>query len=98
MTTEANIYLVDVTNKSNRPIRDVVCRIYPDPAKPRVSAKGIRKRAVIRAEANESFSFRDGSSGVERHYPWIMRFRDDVGVCWQLDQDGHLERVDHRDW
>ena len=74
---------------------------------PMVTAQGGRvfqdrsienKVAVIRSSHSYGFAF---SAGVDEHpaAQVTVRFTDDVGLHWQLDQDLHLKKLDNRnDW
>jgi len=111
------VWMGVVTNGSDRPIRDVACRIrhisgghlisgarigelVPMPA-----AQGGRsfqdltpgpQAALIRIKQTCGFAF-----GVRvNEHPTaqvIVRFTDDVGLHWELDQDLHLMKLNNRD-
>jgi hypothetical protein len=103
-----------VNNKSRRPIRDVACRINTpdgqldaegvgplDPGDPpQISSWVITRVPLIRAGVTFGFLFeRALDAGLPpQNMRLVMRFNDDAGLHWQIDQDLHLEKLDLRDW
>jgi hypothetical protein len=104
---------VQITNSSRRPIREVAARIEPQPGTPLVAPWQLRLAStdqpaggyvpgtgvpVLRKSVTVGFVF----IKPFRQHPQariLVRFTDDAGLHWQIDENLHLSRLgDERDW
>jgi hypothetical protein len=103
---------VAVENTSRRPIRNVVAKIQASPdvgladavkagfANRHSGMIDFRERSEIhlmRADNKCGFFF-DFPVGKFHEARMVVRFDDDAGLSWQIDQDLHLQKIKQRDW
>lgn len=111
-----HVFATMVHNKSDRPIRNVVCMVDKDDGGNLISAKlvgrvsfnpeqgpilmqGTKNGNVPLVRAGERCGFifpvgRDANPNTR----FILRFTDDAGLDWQINNDLHLEKLTKRDW
>jgi hypothetical protein len=103
-----------VHNRSNRPIRNVICRAsnsglplaYPGVIGPLlgdngapVLAYGIKNSRIPLARVGTMYGFLFSvNRQANPDFAFVLRFTDDADLEWQIDNDLHLQKLDHRDW
>jgi hypothetical protein len=119
-STAGRVWMAVVANESDRPIRDVACRIQ-SAVGGRLTGEARIGELVSMATVQGGRTFKDlppeqqqvSLIRISRAYGFVFsvsadghptaqvlaRFTDDIGFHWELDQDLHLKKLNHRnDW
>jgi hypothetical protein len=105
----AKYHRADVTNESGRPVRNVIAMLQTQQGGDLYPARNVGQiveRMMFKPAHDGKFRL------LRRYETWAfifpvesdsqailtLRFTDDAGLHWQLDNDLHLAQLDSRDW